>query len=141
MLAHLAVLVLSVAYPRQAAAQEPARTVTGTVLDTDGIPMPGTAVIVSGGRSGVVTDTDGKFSVRVRPSDTLQFQFLGFKTITLPVGSRMTFNITMEQEEATSLDEVVVIGYGQVAKKDLTGSVSTVKMSDIEGTPVLSYMT
>lgn len=138
MLAQLAALVLFAAFPRQAAAQEPVRTVTGTVIDTDGIPMPGTAVIVSDGRSGTVTDTDGKFSVKVRPSDTLQFQFLGFKTVTLPVGSATAFNITMEQEEATALDEVVVIGYGQVAKKDLTGSVSTVKMSDIEGTPVLS---
>lgn len=75
-----------------------------------------------------------------RPSlpDSLQISYLGYKTETLNVGSRTNFTVRMEKDSSTDIDEIVVIGYGQVAKKDLTGSVATVKMNDIKDVPVLS---
>ena len=132
----IAVLTLAIAFAPQSYAQE-TRTVTGTVSDMEGNPLAGAAVMISGNNTGAITDTDGNFTIKVKTSDELTFSFLGFKDVTVKVGNRAKFNITLE-EDLSALDEVVVIGYGQVAKKDLTGSVSTVKMSDIADAPNLS---
>ena len=90
------------------------------------------------GTQGAVTDVKGKFTIKAKPSDSLQISYLGYKTETLNVGSRTNFTVRMEKDSSTDIDEIVVIGYGQVAKKDLTGSVATVKMNDIKDVPVLS---
>ena len=74
----------------------------------------------------------------VKSSDILQFSFIGYKTQDIKVGEQRTFNITLE-EDAQALDEVVVVGYQEVRKKDLTGSVSKVNMSDLLKTPSASF--
>ena len=134
----VAVLILLAAHTAPAIAQQQAQTVNGTVLDPDGNPLIGATVVVVKGTQGAVTDAKGKFSIKAKSSDSLQISYLGYKTQTVAVGSRTNFNIKMEKDSSTDIDEIVVIGYGQVAKKDLTGSVATVKMNDIKDVPVLS---
>ena len=134
----VAVLILLAAHTAPATAQQKAQTVSGTVLDPDGNPLIGATVVVVKGTQGAVTDVKGKFTIKAKPSDSLQISYLGYKTETLNVGSRTNFTVRMEKDSSTDIDEIVVIGYGQVAKKDLTGSVATVKMNDIKDVPVLS---
>ena len=134
----VAVLILLATHTAPATAQQKAQTVSGTVLDPDGNPLIGATVVVVKGTQGAVTDVKGKFTIKAKPSDSLQISYLGYKTETLNVGSRTNFTVRMEKDSSTDIDEIVVIGYGQVAKKDLTGSVATVKMNDIKDVPVLS---
>lgn len=134
----VAVLILLAAHTAPATAQQKAQTVSGTVLDPDGNPLIGATVVVVKGTQGAVTDAKGKFTIKAKSSDSLQISYLGYKTETLNVGSRTNFTVRMEKDSSTDIDEIVVIGYGQVAKKDLTGSVATVKMNDIKDVPVLS---
>ena len=134
----VAVLILLAAHTAPATAQQKAQTVSGTVLDPDGNPLIGATVVVVKGTQGTVTDAKGKFTIKAKSSDSLQISYLGYKTETLNVGSRTNFTVRMEKDSSTDIDEIVVIGYGQVAKKDLTGSVATVKMNDIKDVPVLS---
>ena len=134
----VAVLILLAAHTAPATAQQKAQTVSGTVLDPDGNPLIGATVVVVKGTQGAVTDAKGKFTIKAKSSDSLQISYLGYKTETLNVGSRTNFTVRMEKDSSTDIDEIVVIGYGQVAKKDLTGSGATVKMNDIKDVPVLS---
>ena len=134
----VAVLILLAAHTAPATAQQKAQTVSGTVLDPDGNPLIGATVVVVKGTQGAVTDVNGKFTIKAKSSDSLQISYLGYKTETMNVGSRTNFTVRMEKDSSTDIDEIVVIGYGQVAKKDLTGSVATVKMNDIKDVPVLS---
>ena len=136
----VAVLILLAAHtaPATATAQQKTQTVSGIVLDPDGNPLIGATVVVVKGTQGAVTDVNGKFTIKAKSSDSLQISYLGYKTETVNVSSRTNFTVRMEKDSTTDIDEIVVIGYGQVAKKDLTGSVATVKMNDIKDVPVLS---
>ena len=110
--------------------------VSGTVLDNTGVPIIGAAVIDTQDRSsGALTDIDGNFSISVNIGTSLEISYLGFQTITVPVTSFSRMNIVMEQD-SEYLDEVVVIGYGTVRKRDLTGAVSSVSDRDIKDAPV-----
>lgn len=101
-------------------------TVTGTVRIVSGETIPGTTVVVKGTTHGTVTDFDGNYSISNVPSDAiLQFSFVGMKTQEVLVDGKNTINVTME-EETIGLEEVVAIGYGQVKKADLTGSVANI---------------
>ena len=112
--------------------------VTGKVVDAMG-EVPGVSVAVKGTTNGTTTDLDGKFTLtNVKPTDILQFSFIGYKTQEIKVGNQKTFNITLA-EDAQALDEVVVVGYQEVRKKDLTGSVSKVNMGDLLKTPASSF--
>lgn len=104
--------------------------VSGIVLDDGGLPLPGVTVIVSGTTSGTSTDADGRFSLSgVAQGEKLRFSCLGFKEAVVAVKSP-TLTVTLSDDIET-LEEIVVIGYGSSKKTDLTGSVSSVKMSDI----------
>lgn len=117
----------------QAVAQ--ARTVKGQIVDEHGEPLIGVTVQVKGTSTGTVTDLDGNFQLNVpSASSVLEISYIGYKTKQLTVGSNSTFNVKMELD-ASDLDEVVVIGYGTVKKRDLTGSVSSVKSEDIVRMP------
>ncbi|WP_256013001.1 TonB-dependent receptor [Desertivirga xinjiangensis] len=112
-------------------------TVTGTVTSTTGEPLPGASVIVKGTTRGASTDIDGNFSLSI-PGDapvTLVVKYLGFtdKEVSVSPG-QARIGITLS-EDAAALDEVVVIGYGAVKKRDLTGAVSSVKAEDITRVP------
>lgn len=117
-----------------AMAQE--RVVTGTVkgLD-DGQSLPGVNVIVQGTSKGTTTDAEGKYSVNVAAGEnTLVFTFVGYKTATIEIGARTTIDLQMEGD-ITSLDEVVVVGYGVQREKDLTSAITTIKADEIAKTP------
>lgn len=111
-------------------------TVSGTVLDNSGVPIIGAAVIdIRNRESGAITDIDGNFSIQANIGTSLEISYLGFKTMTVPVTSFSPMSITMETD-SEFLDEVVVIGYGTVRKRDLTGAVSSISDNDIRDAPV-----
>ena len=112
-----------------------AKKITGTVVDEQGQPMIGVTVRVQGGNVGTTTDLDGKFSLNASEGSVLVFSYIGYKDYTLNVGSRSSYSIKMVGENE-ALDEVVVIGYQTVRRKDLTGSVASVKGEDIAAMPV-----
>ena len=109
------------------------KSVTGTIIDETGEPMIGVSVLVQGTTTGTVTDLDGKFVLEVPANATLVISYIGYKTQNIKVGSQHVFAIKMESDNEV-LDEVVVVGYGVVKKRDLTGSVSSVKAGDIQKT-------
>lgn len=112
--------------------------ITGKVVDAMG-EVPGVSVVVKGTTNGTTTDLEGKYTLgNVKPTDILQFSFIGYKTQEIKVGNQKTINITLV-EDAQALEEVVVVGYQEVRKKDLTGSVSKVNMEDLLKTPSASF--
>ncbi|GBF18589.1 MULTISPECIES: SusC/RagA family TonB-linked outer membrane protein [Arenibacter] len=110
-------------------------TVQGTVLDNANLPLPGASVIVKGTTTGTQTDFDGNFSLDNVPINaTLVFSYLGFTTLEIPVNGQTTLNIEL-QEDAQALDEVVVVGYGEMKVKDLTSAITTIKSEELAATP------
>lgn len=134
----LAAAMLLAAAPAAPAQPAAAHTVTGVVTDENDMPLIGASVIIAGAVTGTTTNTEGRYTLTVKPSDKLSFQYLGYTQQTLPVGKRTTLDVQLRPDAGTAMDEVVVIGYGQVRKTDLTGSVSNVKMSDVRDIPVTS---
>ncbi len=111
------------------------QTVRGTVKDASGEPMIGVTVAADNG-SGAVTDIDGNFSLSgLSSSSTLNFSYVGYKTKTVKVGNNTTLAVTLE-EDHTTLEDVVVIGYGTMRRKDLTGSVASVTGDKLASNPV-----
>ncbi len=111
-------------------------TVTGTVLDKDGLEIIGGVVEVKGTQTRVMTDIDGKYSITVNnpAKDVLVFTYVGQQTKEEPVNGRTKIDVVLAPK-TEALDEVVVIGYATVKRKDLTGSVASVKGSDMLKTP------
>lgn len=106
--------------------------INGTVRDVDGQTMPGVSVTVKGTINAVMTDTDGNYSISVPDKETiLVFSFVGYTPKEIRVGNNTTVNVTFD-DNMTSLDDVVIIGYGSVKKKDLTGSVAAVSEKDFQ---------
>lgn len=125
--------MVALLFAQDAMAQK-ARTITGQVFDNAGQPMIGASVVVIGNTGvGTTTDLEGKFKIRASEVDNLSFSFLGYKEVTERVGKRTTINIIL-QPDNVSINEVVVIGYGQQAKSDLTGAVASVNMEDLSAT-------
>ena len=107
------------------------KTVSGTVTDKSGQPLPGVTVIIKGTSQGTVTDADGKYSLSNIPGDaTLVFSFVGMRPQEAIVASKTSIDITMEVD-AIGLDEVVAVGYGTVKKSDITGSISSVSSEKV----------
>lgn len=114
-------------------------TVSGTVTDADNSGLPGVSVLVKGTTQGTSTDAEGNFSLKVESSESvLVFSFVGYRTEEFRVGSQTTFNVTLE-EDISTLMEVVVVGYGEVKKSDITGSVSTLKGDNLNRTATASF--
>ena len=113
--------------------------IRGTVTEAPaGTPLPGVSVRVKGTGTGTTTSANGNYSIQAKPTDVLVFTFLGLKAQEITVGTRTTINVALSGD-ATSLNEVVVIGYGAVAKPDLTGSVGVVDVEDMAKAPVGSF--
>jgi len=109
------------------------RTVTGKVLSADdNTGLPGVNIVEKGTSRGTVTDAEGNFSVNVDNNATLVFSFVGYAAQEVSVGSQSAITVTL-QPDVTALSEVVVIGYGEVNKRDATGAVAVVKASDFNG--------
>jgi TonB-linked SusC/RagA family outer membrane protein len=110
------------------------QTVTGVVSDADGV-LPGVSVNVKDTSTGVETDFDGKYTIKAKEGDILIFSYLGFKTEEKTVGASNVINVILE-EDATSLNEVVVVGYISQTRGDISGSVASVDISEAIKTPV-----
>ncbi|MFW5755308.1 MAG: SusC/RagA family TonB-linked outer membrane protein [Tangfeifania sp.] len=106
------------------------KTLTGEVTDAaTGEPLPGVTIVVQGTARGTITDVDGQYSVDVEPDQTLTFSFIGYTSQEIVVGAEDILNVQLRQS-VESLEEVVVIGYGQVKKEDATGSVKAISTDD-----------
>ena len=112
------------------------QNIVGTVTDTNGNPLPAVSVVVQGTADGVSTDFDGNYSISATNGQVLVFSSLGFETQEATV-SGTTLDITL-LESTSKLDEVVVIGYGSVSKKEATGSVAVLSDSDFNSGKIVS---
>ena len=116
------------------------KTVKGTVLDENGEPLIGVSIVVKGTSTGTITDFDGKFSINLPAgSKELVVSYIGYKEQAIIVSGNAPLNIKMVPD-TQALDEVVVIGYGTVKKRDLTGAVASVKSEDITMNPGVNPM-
>lgn len=121
----MALLALST-YSAKVFAQE----VSGQVTEADsGEPIPGASILIKGTTRGMVTDLDGNFSIDVATDGVLVVSFVGFSALEIPVNGRSVINVSLNFE-ATSLTEVVVVGYGTQEKKEITSAVTSVKSED-----------
>jgi TonB-linked SusC/RagA family outer membrane protein len=121
----LAVLQITSSYGQQQL------TVTGTVTSKDdGLPLPGVAVAIKNTSQGIATDASGKFSISASKGSVLVFKALGFSTQEVSVNDGL-MNVVLESSQS-NLNEIVVIGYGTVKKKDLTGAIANIKGADIK---------
>jgi TonB-dependent starch-binding outer membrane protein SusC len=114
-------------------------TITGNVVDPNGEPIPGVTVSVPGTSLGTATDIDGNYSITVPEGSQLVFSFIGFETQTIEIGDRSIINVTMA-EDVSSLDEVVVVGYGTQRKSDLTGAISSVGKEALQERPITNVV-
>jgi TonB-linked SusC/RagA family outer membrane protein len=119
--------------------QQQSKRITGVVVDQNGEAIIGANVVIKGGAAtGTITDIDGAFALDVAPNATLVVSYIGYNTQEVPTGSRSELRIVLA-ESALGLEEVVVVGYGTVKKRDLTGSVSSVGADDLRKVPVTSF--
>jgi TonB-linked SusC/RagA family outer membrane protein len=112
--------------------------VSGAVSDENGVPLPGVVVRMEGTQQGTITDSNGKFVIRVRDENSvLTFSFLGYLDQSITVGKTLLWNISMK-ESSTELEEVVVIAYGTSKKATITGALSTVNHEQLNRVPTTS---
>jgi TonB-linked SusC/RagA family outer membrane protein len=110
--------------------QQATKKITGTVVDAQG-PVIGASVVEKGKTgNGVITDFDGNFTLNVSPDATIVISYVGYETQEIKVGNQSTFNITLSEDDSV-LDEVVVVGYGTMKKKLVTGATVQVKGDEI----------
>ena len=110
------------------------QTIKGTVVDATGEPIIGATVREPNSANGAVTDIDGNFTLTTN-SKTVEVSYVGMKTQTINIQGKSTVNVTLH-DDSQGLNEVVVIGYGSVRRKDLTGSVATVNSDALQAVPV-----
>jgi TonB-linked SusC/RagA family outer membrane protein len=111
--------------------------ISGTVLDESSEPAVGVSVVVKGTTTGAVTDVNGGYDIQAPADGVLRFSFVGMADVEEPINGRGRIDVTLANA-ANNLDEVVVIGYGTVRKRDLTGAVSSVGGKDVAAVPVSS---
>ena len=117
---------------RQSTGQQ-GKKITGTVKDTGGSPLPGVSVVVKGTTNGIITDFDGRFSLQVADNAILHLSFMGMEPLEITVKGQAVFDLVMK-ESLVDIDEVVVVGYGQMKRSDLTGAVVSVSSDAISKT-------
>lgn len=123
-------LVICLILPGMWALSQQEVEVQGRVTDARGEPIPGVTVLVTDTRQGTITNLDGEYSIGVQPGSTLSFSFIGSGTQEFEITAPMTLDVRL-QEIAYDMDEVVVIGYGTAAVKDVTGTISVVRSEEI----------
>lgn len=111
--------------------------ISGVVVDANGLPLIGANVIQQGTTNGVITDTNGYFSLEIPANTILEISYIGYLSQVIPVGNRSTLQITLH-EDAQKLEEVVVVGYGTLKRKDITGSISSVSSEKLTEVPAVS---
>ena len=110
------------------------KTVEGAITDLNGEPVIGATVKEEGTNNGVISDIDGKFSIKVHPGAHLNVSYVGMLTKTISVTGKSFLNITLTEDNKT-LEEVVVVGYGTQKRVNLTGAISTVSSKDLIDRP------
>ena len=127
------VVVILKQEPQPFVPQANKRTVSGTVKDSDGEPVPGVSVLVKGTQVGVATDVNGRFELRVddNPEVVLQFSFVGMKSQEVKIGTHTTLNVVLESD-TKALDEVLVTGYQTISKERATGSFDMVSRAQLD---------
>ncbi|MDZ7896428.1 MAG: SusC/RagA family TonB-linked outer membrane protein [Arcicella sp.] len=105
-------------------------TVKGTVISSSGEKLPGVSIALQNSSKGSTTDQDGKFSIEADGKGTLVFSFVGFQTQTVSINGRTQISVSLTETDRT-LDEIVVVGYGQQTRKSLTSSISTITAKDL----------
>ncbi|PKA98554.1 TonB-linked SusC/RagA family outer membrane protein [Flavobacteriaceae bacterium MAR_2009_75] len=131
---HLLFLVLLLSAPIYA---QNSLNVSGTVSDESGVPLPGVTVLVKNTTNGTASDFDGNYSINANSDAVLVYSYIGYKTQEVAVNGQTTINTVMV-EDASELDEVVVVGYGTQKKSDLTGSVASVSAEELNSQPITS---
>ena len=136
----LAVLLLTGGYFTPLSAQSASNgRVTGKVTDPDKQPLVGAVVMVKGTSRGTTTLADGTYSIQAKSNDILIFTLLGYGEKDVAVNRRTRINVTLE-EEANAIDDVVIeVGYGSMARKDITGTLSDVNIEDLQKAPVINF--
>ena len=114
------------------------KKVTGVVSDANG-PIPGVNVMIKGTKNGVQSDLDGKYIITAKTGDVLTFSYMGFKDVSLTVGSGSVLNAKM-QEDGKELDEVVVVAYGTAKKTSYVGSATQIKSEQLENRPLTNAL-
>ncbi len=112
------------------------KNITGTVLDAEEMPIPGATILVKDTKRGTQTDFDGHFSIDVSVGETLVISFVGMDSQEIPITDTTTNIAVHLQVNSMQLDEVVVVGYGQTKRSDVTGSIVSVNSDDINSRPV-----
>lgn len=110
-------------------------TVTGKITDATGQPLPGVTITIKGGNTGTNSDVSGKYSIAAGQNDVLVFSIVGFITQEISVNGRPVIDVQMA-DDLKRLNEVVVVGYGTQKRKDITGSVASVKGDDFKDQPI-----
>lgn len=108
-------------------------TVTGTVTEASGSAFPGVNVLIKGTSSGTATDGEGKFTIEAGPEDILVFSFIGYKSQEVQVGNQTSISVQL-MEDVSTLNEIVVTGYGEMARTDLSGAQATINSEAITRT-------
>ncbi|MHA6278542.1 SusC/RagA family TonB-linked outer membrane protein [Salinimicrobium sp. CAU 1759] len=121
----LLVLVVQIAFAQET------KTVTGTVVDDQGLPLPGVNVLLKGTSTGTQTDFGGNYSITASPQDVLVFSYVGFQTTDRLVGAQDVINVTL-QTDAAELEEVVVVGYGTATRQSFAGTATTIDAENLE---------
>ncbi|WP_419130054.1 SusC/RagA family TonB-linked outer membrane protein [Pedobacter sp. N23S346] len=111
-------------------------SINGRIADDKGIPIPGVTIKEKGTSNVTMSNTDGSYKMSVSKGSTLEFAFIGYATKSTIVGDQAQINITLIDDVAQALDEVVVVGFGKQKKVNLTGSVGTVDAKALENRPV-----
>lgn len=114
------------------------KMITGLVQDDTNQPIAGVSIMVKGTKVGAQTDLTGHYRIQATATDQLVFSYVGFDKVTIAVNDKKTVNVTLKSSEG-NLNDIVIIGYGSVKRKDLTGSVSSVSMEDLNKAPVRSF--
>ena len=111
------------------------KTISGSITDKDGNPLPGATIVEVGTDNGTSSDFDGNYEINLPDGEqTLVFSYLGFKTQEVEINGRSKINVVLEID-SEGLDEIVITGYGEVRRKDLTGSVAKVNGDDLANLP------
>lgn len=122
--------------PRNEISQQKAITVSGKVTDSSGQPLPGVAVMVKKSNQGIVTDTNGTYTLSSVPENsTIVFSFVGMKSQEIVLNGKTQVNVVLV-EDAIGIEEVVAVGYGTQRKVNLTGAVETVRVDEIKSRPL-----
>jgi len=130
MLTLLLVLVVQISFAQD-------KTVTGTVVDSDGLPLPGVTVLVKDTNNGTQTDFDGNYRISLNTANSLVFSYVGFKTQEVVVGGSNVINVTLDVD-AAALGEVIVLGYSTKGVEEVTGSSVQISGEEIADSPTVS---